>query len=523
MATPPTVTKTSDTGSTTISGATRTTGANNGTAFTYLSATYSNAGTIGSYTNCYRQDHLTIAGGPTEQIRYLLRFELETDADQIEFLVRSESTTTSRYRIWVDGEKVAADPILVGTSGTFYRIKVNFGSSATRRITFEGQELTFGGIYKIPTRTLWPTSRDVGPKAVAIGDSYSIMYTESDLSMTFWVWDNWAMVLGRHLNWNVYPSAISGTGYTANASQNPTTEVKYADRLTDYTYCNPDIIIVSGGLNDVNWGNSANATDVNNFYAAIKSSLPNTEVFALAPYNPGTYVADFSSDLATLAGYISTAASTNGYTYISGPLTYIAGSSQFTSPDGSGNTDYYSDGFHVNLAGLSYYGRRLASDIANTARNMWSVKRGNTISAGKKGLVPAPSASPSSAKYLTESGTWVQRGKSYFRSTDYSIGKILTPETDVYRWYNKTGQTLTIDRVWVSFATASTATFDINVNGNSIFSSTKLVLSSATVAVQTSAAFSTTTITDGQWITIDVDSVSGSPQYGVVSIDFSVA
>lgn len=109
----------------------------------------------------------------------------------------------------------------------------------------------------------------------------------------------------------------------------------------------------------------------------------------------------------------------------------------------------------------------------------------------------------------------------YTRSLDYSIGKVLTAETDVFRWYNKTGTTLNINRVWASFAASSTVTFDINKNGTTIFSSSKLVLSSATNAVKTSTSFSQTTLADGDYLTIDVDSVSGTPQYGIVSIDLS--
>ena len=110
---------------------------------------------------------------------------------------------------------------------------------------------------------------------------------------------------------------------------------------------------------------------------------------------------------------------------------------------------------------------------------------------------------------------------NYRRSLDYSIGTTLTEEADVFRWYNLSGQTLTIDRVWASFAAASTATFDINVNGTTIFSSTKLVLSAVTNAVKLPASFAITTIANGSYITIDVDSVSGSPEYGIVSIDLS--
>lgn len=110
-------------------------------------------------------------------------------------------------------------------------------------------------------------------------------------------------------------------------------------------------------------------------------------------------------------------------------------------------------------------------------------------------------------------------GLDYIRSIDYSIGETLVAGADAFRWYNRSGRPLTIDRVWASFAASSTVTFDINKNGTTIFSSTKLVLSSATNAVQTATAFSQTTLADGDYLSIDVDSVSGTPQYGIVSIE----
>jgi hypothetical protein len=107
--------------------------------------------------------------------------------------------------------------------------------------------------------------------------------------------------------------------------------------------------------------------------------------------------------------------------------------------------------------------------------------------------------------------------KSYYRNIDYSIGKVLVVEADVFRWYNNTGRTLTIDKAWASFAASSTVTFLIKKNGSTVVT---LTLSAVTNAVQTPSAV---TIADGEYLTIDVSSVSGSPQYGIVSIDLSAS
>ena len=125
-----------------------------------------------------------------------------------------------------------------------------------------------------------------------------------------------------------------------------------------------------------------------------------------------------------------------------------------------------------------------------TGTNGFNGPRGNTGATGLRGNTGATGV-----------------GSVYRRSLDYSIGTTLTPETDVFRWYNLSGQTLTIDRVWASFAATTTVTFDINVNDTTIFESTKLVLTNVNNALKEPASFAITEIGDGDYITIDVDSV----------------
>lgn len=155
-----------------------------------------------------------------------------------------------------------------------------------------------------------------------------------------------------------------------------------------------------------------------------------------------------------------------------------------------------------------------------TGANGFNGPRGNTGATGLRGNTGATGVGLGTTGPTGATGA-TGPGSVYRRSLDYSIGTTLTPETDVFRWYNLSGQTLTIDRVWASFAAASTVTFDINVNDTTIFESTKLVLTNVNNALKEPASFAITEIGDGDYITIDVDSVSGSPQYGIVSIDLS--
>lgn len=101
----------------------------------------------------------------------------------------------------------------------------------------------------------------------------------------------------------------------------------------------------------------------------------------------------------------------------------------------------------------------------------------------------------------------------------YSISGTLQAKTGTFRLYNDTGRSWTIQSVRATVATAPTGgsngvRIDINKNGTSIFGSTG---SQPTIAPGTNSArvtsFATTTVADGEYLTLDVDTV-GSTQAG---------
>jgi hypothetical protein len=97
----------------------------------------------------------------------------------------------------------------------------------------------------------------------------------------------------------------------------------------------------------------------------------------------------------------------------------------------------------------------------------------------------------------------------------YSVGKnpLTAPDTDVYRWYNRTGRTLTFLRAWISVGTApanQAILVDINKGGTSIWNTTQGNRPSIAATAYVSSAqttFETTTISDGEYLTFDVDQV----------------
>lgn len=83
------------------------------------------------------------------------------------------------------------------------------------------------------------------------------------------------------------------------------------------------------------------------------------------------------------------------------------------------------------------------------------------------------------------------------------------------RWYNPTGRTLTITKIQASAGTAPTGAaliVDVNKNGTSIWATNTgnraQVAASSNTGTQTS--FDTTSVADGDYLTVDVDQVGSS-------------
>ena len=90
------------------------------------------------------------------------------------------------------------------------------------------------------------------------------------------------------------------------------------------------------------------------------------------------------------------------------------------------------------------------------------------------------------------------------------------------RWYNDLGRTLTFQSVRASVGTAPTTQSilcDVNVNGTTIWSTqANRVAVAAAANTGESTTFNTTTITDGQYLEVDIDQVGS----GTVGADLTV-
>lgn len=98
---------------------------------------------------------------------------------------------------------------------------------------------------------------------------------------------------------------------------------------------------------------------------------------------------------------------------------------------------------------------------------------------------------------------------------EYSIAGAQTVVADVYRWYNKTGRTLTISKVWLSIGTAPTGSsliVDVNKNGTTIYTTqaNRPAIAASSFVSPLSTNMDVTTIADGDYLSFDIDQIGST-------------
>lgn len=151
--------------------------------------------------------------------------------------------------------------------------------------------------------------------------------------------------------------------------------------------------------------------------------------------------------------------------------------------------------------------------LMDTAGDLFVASGDNTVARLAKGSAGQMLQAQSSSL------SWID----YQRSITFSKQGVLAASTvGVHRWYNDTGRTLTFTAIRASVGTAPTGsldiTVDVNVNGTTIMTGTKVVIALTTFTVK-QTTFSTATIADGEYITVDIDRVGGT----VAGSDLTVA
>jgi lysophospholipase L1-like esterase len=286
-----------------------------------------------------------------------------------------------RYRLSVDEgygyQYVTATPQNAATQdGNLYYTLVTFSTRLPRKIRLEIDSGYFGGVRVGPNDTVFPVTRQLGDRAIFLGDSFT-EGTGATASFT-----SYANVASQFLGWECWASGSGGTGYIATGS---TGRVKYLDRVVhDVIGYNPDIVIVEGGTNDTASAKATVQVAATTLLQTIQAGLPRAKIFVLSNFSvQGTSAAITNTrdgiKAAALACKLPFIDSLAGITYDAKGIAltpfasgmWFTGSGNTGATQATGNASYYTftDGGHPSPAGHRYLGERIASEIFRILNN----------------------------------------------------------------------------------------------------------------------------------------------------------
>jgi len=221
---------------------------------------------------------------------------------QIEFFYKGVS---SQHQIYVDDVPVQSSMFTVPNNGSLQYQLLTFASADVRRIRFSSNGVPFGGITVGATDTLMPSDRR-GPRVAILGDSYTGGTGSSGSCLT-----GWATYACEALGWyDRYLAFGGGTGYLNGGSYT------FAQRISDVTNANPDIVILAGGHNDFTYTPAALGAAVTSLINSLKTALPNAVIIVLSEIWGSSQERSWYSNQFDLHDAIKNAAISTGAAYI---------------------------------------------------------------------------------------------------------------------------------------------------------------------------------------------------------------
>lgn len=114
-----------------------------------------------------------------------------------------------------------------------------------------------------------------GPVVAFLGDSYTVGARASNEAT------RWSSLVSKELGWSEQNFGIADTGYLVEGSME--NGVPYADRIPAIAEANPEIVVVSGGLNDMFSSTADIVSAINTTYTELRAALPDARIIAVSP------------------------------------------------------------------------------------------------------------------------------------------------------------------------------------------------------------------------------------------------
>lgn len=194
------------------------------------------------------------------------------------------------------------------------------------------------------------TVRVTAPVVMFLGDSYTTGKLGQIPEQTY------AAQTARDLDWQVILSGYRGTGFVSQGHVGKDFAALFQEQLAWRPA--PDLMIVSGGHNDVRHQPKVVGAAAQRLLATIRQRWPNTRLLLIGPMWGGDPTPEASAVRDALAGVAA-----HAHVPFIDPLAekWITGNRR----DGTGNAPRYilSDGTHPTPAGARYIADRLVTDL----------------------------------------------------------------------------------------------------------------------------------------------------------------
>jgi lysophospholipase L1-like esterase len=122
-----------------------------------------------------------------------------------------------------------------------------------------------------------PSSPPVPPRAVFLGDSYTVGVGASDPSL------RWSSLVAAAAGWEEVNLGQVGTGYLTNGKS---AFPNFAEMIPTAVGADPDIVVVAGGQNDIAVGLPDETVAIGTFYRELRDALPDARLIAVGPSYP---------------------------------------------------------------------------------------------------------------------------------------------------------------------------------------------------------------------------------------------
>lgn len=254
-------------------------------ARSFSAAGFGSANAAGSVGDLGTWDSTNVKRPPASTIFSGLDFL--ADDTQVRFTAITQTASGLNLWVWVDGQPVTAAPETVAAAaGASVGTNINFPSRKMRRVTVYAGNINAwqsiqvlsqtGGVYRVARR----------PRVAYVGDSFWAGTTSIATAV-----ESGAAIIGRALGSDIGNYAIGGTGYLLAGSANT---FGSSARVASVQSYNPELIFISGSVNDDAYTYSQVLAAATATYAAYAAACPGVPIIVLGT-QPNSHGATLSA------------------------------------------------------------------------------------------------------------------------------------------------------------------------------------------------------------------------------------